>query len=250
MKDVRVSDPGELYRGDFKAHFTIGDYETTIKLEGFLEILKNHLSPEDTDRFKRVKKALSEAVNENEIHIHCTCPDFRYRFQYMATRGGYLATPPGDPENRPPDLRNPERRGAVCKHLAHLLNRPSEWYPYVAKYIRAMIDFDSSLIEQLMTLMQETAGITQYTSIVKDGDTGKKIHKPADLMSVLSNWMSRVSGEYTINEEESTTVSIVFDININDDDLDAKIEELNSDLNTLGYEVSQYSEDKLVISVR
>jgi len=250
MEDVRVSDPGELYRGDFRAHFTIGDYEATIALEGFLDVLKRHLSPGDSDKYDRIRKALSEAVNETELHVHCTCDDFRYRFQYMATRGNYLATPPGQPENRPPDIRNPEREGAVCKHLAHLLNKPSEWYPYVVKYIRAMIDFDTSILEHLMVVIQEDVGITQYTSIVKDGDTGKKLHKPADLMSVMSNWISNVSGEYSINEEESTTVSLVFDININEDEIDEKVKQLNNNLNQVGYEVSEYSNTRIVISVK
>jgi hypothetical protein len=61
-------------------------------------------------------KALS--LINGHIRVHCDCPAFRYYYNYVAGKKGFALYP----EMRSADIRNPKKKGAVCKHL-HLAMR-------------------------------------------------------------------------------------------------------------------------------
>jgi len=53
--------------------------------------------------------------------VHCTCPNFRYVWDWVLTQretSDLYRT-----RNKPPDVRNPQRKRGVCKHVAAAL----EW---------------------------------------------------------------------------------------------------------------------------
>jgi len=52
------------------------------------------------------------------IRIHCPCPAYKFwGFQYIDTQLGIAMVP----ENRYPDIRNPELKGIACKHVIRVL---------------------------------------------------------------------------------------------------------------------------------
>lgn len=60
-----------------------------------------------------VRKAI-----QGNIEVHCTDPSWKYwGFQYIGTRDQYAI----EPETRSPDIRNPQKKGSICKHLDAVL---------------------------------------------------------------------------------------------------------------------------------
>jgi len=62
------------------------------------------------------------------VYVH-NCPAFKYwGYQYITTQLGAAVTP----EHRPPNVRNPQRKGDVCKHLALVLRVLPFWWNNIA----------------------------------------------------------------------------------------------------------------------
>ena len=68
-----------------------------------------------------LEEILMNSFDSDDVKIDCTCPDFRYRFAYAATKHHFKAR---KPETRPSKITNPKARGAGCKHLIKLLSNP------------------------------------------------------------------------------------------------------------------------------
>lgn len=114
---------------------------TLDELHDFIK--KNNI--EQVDR-KMILKALMKAFNRDDVYINCTCPDFRYRFKYWATKKGLLI---GDPENRPADITNPgDDKGPGCKHIILCLS-DSSWLIKIASVIFNYINYMESHDERL-----------------------------------------------------------------------------------------------------
>lgn len=74
-------------------------------------------------------KALRKAMTGN-IKVNCDCPDFLYKgFQYIGTKKEYAIYD----ENIPPDEKNPNQEGALCKHLLAVLNKVNSLVPKISK---------------------------------------------------------------------------------------------------------------------
>ena len=58
----------------------------------------------------------------SEVQFYCSCPSFKFHYQYVANQNNASI----EPEGRPPNITNPDRRGVFCKHL-HYIN---EVYPF------------------------------------------------------------------------------------------------------------------------
>lgn len=71
---------------------------------------------------------LSKEIRDSNIKVACDCPAFLYwGFKYIAWRKGYGI----EKEIRPPRVRNPQRRGFVCKHLFQVM----QVLPFVASHV-------------------------------------------------------------------------------------------------------------------
>ena len=53
----------------------------------------------------------------SDIEVHCNCPAYKYYWQNIATELDYAI----EKEDRPANIRNPSKKGSVCKHLAKVL---------------------------------------------------------------------------------------------------------------------------------
>tara|TARA_B100000745_G_C20145123_1_gene392655 strand:- start:465 stop:1160 length:696 start_codon:yes stop_codon:yes gene_type:complete len=85
----------------------------------------------EDNNYTSLEKARALMLQGN-ISVHCTCPSFLFwGYQYLLTQIDAAMVP----EKRPPNIRNPQQRGIICKHL----NRTFRSYPFFigdfAKYI-------------------------------------------------------------------------------------------------------------------
>lgn len=71
-----------------------------------------------------------------DIALHCTCPAFTYwGYNFIVTSLDSEV----HPENRPPDERNPRRRGIVCKHLRLALSVIGAWLSDFSRDIKNQV---------------------------------------------------------------------------------------------------------------
>ena len=62
-----------------------------------------------------------QAINNGDLLVGCTCEAFLYwGYRFICTR--LKVVHPQFKELRPPDIRNPQRRGIICKHLDLVLH--------------------------------------------------------------------------------------------------------------------------------
>ena len=101
------------------------NYIVTISFEGPFDLLKYQLkSMKGKNRWKRitlpmVTKALSNALDTEDLYVDCSCPDFIYRFAFHATQADCKY---GVPQNTPPTVRNVKNnKGYCCKHILAIL---------------------------------------------------------------------------------------------------------------------------------
>lgn len=87
--------------------------------------------------FDTVEKALNKAIDEEKfLKVNCTCPDFYYRYSYVATRGGYKN---GLRQLIPAPIRNPHNNiGSFCKHLIMILKN-KVWVRKLASVVNYLI---------------------------------------------------------------------------------------------------------------
>lgn len=114
-------------------------YEVIISFAEVLEELKKLLKERKTTlKLNIVLRAVIRAFDRNDVYIHCSCPDFQYRFNYWATIDRYNS---GDPEMRPTDETNPHGDlGSCCKHGLLVLNKQI-WIIKVASVINNYIRY-------------------------------------------------------------------------------------------------------------
>lgn len=108
-------------------------YIVTIQFNNLLNKIQNEVKS-NKNKFNRdiVTKALMQAINTADILIDCSCPDFKYRLSYWATKNGFKV---GEKEERPTNITNPtNNKGALCKHILAALNNAS-WIRNISSVI-------------------------------------------------------------------------------------------------------------------
>lgn len=97
-------------------------YEDAIAFKGvttdLIESIKN--SPSHVVNSKSIIKSIHASLDKQDVYIDCSCPDFKYRYAYFATKDkfkwGKLQNSNGK------EIRNPNNDiGCMCKHLYALL---------------------------------------------------------------------------------------------------------------------------------
>lgn len=150
VREYNVIDMDRFFKRDFLSFGVpvIGetsDYLVTIEVQGLLEEIRDQIKKnKDKLEFKVILSSLSTSLNRGDVNISCTCPDFKYRHAYHATRGGYKA---GYREPRPSDKTNPDDDlGAGCKHTILVLANLS-WMYKVASVINNYIRYSRERLE-------------------------------------------------------------------------------------------------------
>lgn len=78
----------------------VGDYEDVVALEDILiwvqMCAEQSTSTKNQINSKVVTQAIMNSIDGMDILVNCSCPDWKYRFAYMATQLGYKY---GEPQN-------------------------------------------------------------------------------------------------------------------------------------------------------
>lgn len=87
---------------------------------------------------RTASRHITKAMAKRDVHVHCSCQDFKYRWHWVLARKDAAPTPVG-PGAAPPDITNPRKLVAMCKHLTavspFILFRPQA----LDKEIRAVL---------------------------------------------------------------------------------------------------------------
>ena len=170
-RDYNRIDMNQLFKNNI---LTVGinikgetdDYIVKIKFGGFLDILQDSVAKIGKLDLRTVIRALVTAFSRDDVYIHCSCPDFQYRFSYWATVNELTS---GEAENRPADITNPNNDlGAGCKHIMLVLSNTS-WIIKVGSVINNYINYMEKHYEKL------------YAEIIYPAVYGKKYEEPVQL---------------------------------------------------------------------
>lgn len=115
------------------------DYEVSVLFEGVMDDIKNEIKANNNKlEYKAIYRAIIKCINRQDILISCTCPDFKYRFQYWATHNRYNA---GHIQLVPAKMTNPnDSKGAGCKHTMKILS-DLDWALKLATVINNYIEY-------------------------------------------------------------------------------------------------------------
>jgi len=123
------------------------NYEVTIRFEGVVDELHKQMDRFGKFDIKTVMKALTSCFDGENVYLHCSCPDFCYRFSYWSTKNKYNSGPQ-QPSNGK-WIRNPnDKLGACCKHGLLVLSNNS-WLLLCARVIYNYVTWMSEHREQM-----------------------------------------------------------------------------------------------------
>ena len=96
-------------------------YTVTILFDGICKDIQRELKKNDYNlEFKVIYKAIVRAIKNQNMFIGCTCKDYKFRFQYVATKERYNAL---QAQLVPATQTNPNNdQGAGCKHILKVLD--------------------------------------------------------------------------------------------------------------------------------
>lgn len=120
--DMNALFKGNMLSFKIPVHGETNNYTVEVLFEGILDDIKHEIKMnKDKLEYKCVYRAIINAINKQDIFISCTCPDWKYRMRYYATKNRYNS---GVPQVKASDITNPDDKlGAGCKHsLAVLAN--------------------------------------------------------------------------------------------------------------------------------
>lgn len=129
----------------------VGKYECIVAYKGILEKLVDVINrqPRPNVTLQSVIRALNQSIDDADLLVNCTCPDFRYRFAYWATKYGYKY---GKPETRPAKITNPDDElGSMCKHLTAILAN-KRWLVKAASVVNEAIKANADIIRKKLKL--------------------------------------------------------------------------------------------------
>lgn len=144
------------------------DYIVRISFGGFLDILHDELEKtEGVLDLRTITRALLTGFNKDDVYIHCSCPDFKYRFAYWSTRNDFNS---GEPQyDNGKWIRNPDDKlGSACKHTLLVLSN-NTWLLKVASVINNYIKYMEKHYQKA------------YADIIYPAIYGKKYEKDVQL---------------------------------------------------------------------
>lgn len=94
-----------------------------------------HVRFEDLDRRKTRSMTpadINDVIRNSDLRVKCNCPAYKFwGFKYISTEAGYGLSV----ESRNPEIRNPDKRGYVCKHIYRAL----QVTPFMTNSIRTKL---------------------------------------------------------------------------------------------------------------
>jgi len=137
--DMNALFKGNMLSFKIPVHGETDNYEVEVLFEGVCDDIKREIkNNKNKFEYKCVYRALIDSINKQNIFISCSCPDFKYRFAYWATKDHYNS---GRPEVRVADITNPNNsKGAGCKHTMAVLSN-LDWAMKLATVINNYVEY-------------------------------------------------------------------------------------------------------------
>ena len=177
-------------------------YMVRLSFGGTLDEIHNELKRSNAEKVDRkmILRALTRAFNHDDVYINCTCPDFRYRFKYWATKKNILI---GDPELRPAKITNPNNdKGPGCKHVALCLSDAS-WLIKIASviynYMNYMEKHEERLFQRYIFPAVYGRPYDEYQMSIWDYDEEEMASDEADIQA--SNEYARTKNQFKKGNE-------------------------------------------------
>ena len=199
IKPLGVTKDLFINTGTLTVPINVGDYIVTIHISGIMKLIRQELDRSGKTLPDRplVYRALRKAVDESNIYVDCTCPDFRYRFSYWSTRNDYKY---GKPETRPADITNPDNKGSICKHITAALVRPSQWLKYVAGWISTVV---RAYLEQKLNINAEDIEDLNPTEVKDEIEDIQDVSNDILDDEESENDLVEISDDEIVDEEDS-----------------------------------------------
>jgi hypothetical protein len=153
LVEAKITDLMSLYNRNRDVHFQIDfkglSYRTktfvfdirSAQAKGADKIYEVRLRLLDFKHISRMRGPMEDKLRlavESEIKINCECSDYLFGgYKYIGTQLDYAIRP----ENRPPDIRNPDQDGTMCKHLFFLLSNIESFEPDMVRTLNAAKDY-------------------------------------------------------------------------------------------------------------
>jgi hypothetical protein len=205
VKQFNSIDMNKLFKDDIltvniSVNGETNNYVVKISFGGFLELLRKEIDRTGVFDLRSVTRALLDGFNKDDVYIHCSCPDWKYRFAYWGTKNNINS---GEPQNSNGKwIRNPDDRlGSGCKHVLLVLSNNS-WLIKVASVIKNYVKYMEKYYQQ------------QYADIIYPAIYGKPYEEPVqtsmfdsdELVSDedtldVSNELGRTSGQFKKGNE-------------------------------------------------
>ncbi len=136
-KEINNIDMDKLFRKgiltvDIKVQGETDQYLVKVSVGSFVKHIQRRLRTQKFD-IRTITQAIMESMNDKDVYVHCSCPDFKYRYAYWSTRNKYNSG-----EKQPSNgkwIRNPlDDKGSACKHTLLVLSNLM-WVQTVARTI-------------------------------------------------------------------------------------------------------------------
>ena len=177
-------------------------YKVRMSFIGTLDEIHKELNKSGATQLDRkiVLRALTKAFNSDDVYINCTCPDFKYRFKYWATKKNILI---GDPENRPAKITNPhDDKGPGCKHIILCLSDAS-WLIKIASviynYVKYMEEHNERLFQRYIFPAVYGIPYDEYQMSIWDEDEEELASDEEDIKA--ANVAARKRGQFQKGNE-------------------------------------------------
>lgn len=175
------------------------NYVVTVSFRNVLSEIRSRVAANENLLDKKViYDALVAALNNSDVKIDCSCPDFRYRYAYQASKHNYKA---GADETRASKITNPDDAlGAGCKHILCVLNNAS-WIRNVASVINNYVNYAKDNMENLYAkyIFPKIYGM-EYKDVVQlsifdfeDNKEKNKLESSPELLNLV-NALGKVRG--------------------------------------------------------
>jgi len=200
----------------------VGKYECTIAYVGVLKELETVIKSQAVPNvnLQTCIRVLQRSIDNKDIYVDCTCPDFIYRFSYYASKFGYKY---GKQETRPPKITNPkDNKGSMCKHLLALL-ASKRWLVKVATQLNAIIRDNLELFKTKLGLEDDELFVN--ASGVHSRTTVNRLRQArGDYDKELGIWENEPNETEDDEEELEPGDAVVVDMS-DDLDIDDSVEE-------------------------
>lgn len=81
--DMNALFKGNLLSFKVPIHGETNNYTVEVLFEGIIDDIKHEIKAnKDKLEYKCVYRAIINSINNQDIYVSCTCPDFKYRFRY------------------------------------------------------------------------------------------------------------------------------------------------------------------------